>query len=134
VSLELHLRFAGGLLIALAVLHAAFPKRFAWREELQRLSLLNRQIFLVHTFFIAAVLVFFGSLSLFLADELLAGGRLARGVLMGFVVFWSLRLVIQLFVYDPALWRGQRFNTLIHVAFTVLWTYLVGIYILALRR
>ena len=45
MSLALHLRVAGAGLIVLALAHVLFPRRFAWREELPRLSLLNRQIF-----------------------------------------------------------------------------------------
>ena len=60
---EWHLRIAGALQILLALLHLAFPKRFQWKEELARLSPLNRQIFLVHTFFICVVLTLIGALS-----------------------------------------------------------------------
>lgn len=117
-----------------AVLHLAFPKRFHWDEELARLSLLNRQIFRVHVLFICVVLVFFGALSLFLTEALLAPSPLARAVLMGFTAFWSLRLYVQLFVYERALWRDSRFNTGMHLLFTVLWVYLVTVYGVALRR
>lgn len=118
----------------LALLHFAFPKRFRWDEELSRLSLLNRQMFRVHVLFICVVLVFFGALSLFLADALLEPGPLARGVLMGFTALWALRLYIQLFVYERALWRESRFNTAVHVLFTAFWAYLVTVYAMALRH
>jgi hypothetical protein len=134
MSLAWHLRLAGAALIALALLHATFPRRFAWRDELPRLSLLNRQVFVVHTFFIAVVLLLFGGASLFLADELLAGGRLARSVLGAFTVFWSLRLGVQLFVYDRALWRGNPAHTRVHAGLTLFWSYLVLVYGLALLR
>ena len=134
MSLALHLRIAGAALVLLALAHVFFPKRFRWKEELERLSLLNRQIFLVHTFFIAAVLVFFGGVSFFLAEELLRPGPLPRGVLLGFTVFWGLRLLVQLFVYDPSLWRGDRFNSAVHVVFTGFWSYLVAVYGCALWR
>ena len=133
MNLVLHLRLAGAGLMLLAFVHVFFPRRFGWREELPRLSLLNRQMFGVHVFFIALVLLFFGAVSLVLAEELLAGGRLAQGVLTGFVVIWSLRLLTQLFVYDRSLWRGHRFNTTVHVVFSAFWTYLVVVYALALR-
>jgi hypothetical protein len=54
-------------------------------------------------------------------------------VLTGFLVFWLSRLAIQLFVYDPAIWRGRRFYTLMHVAFSIFWTYVVLTYGEALR-
>ena len=45
MSLAHHLRLAGTGLVVLALLHAAFPRRFNWSKELPRLSLLNRQIY-----------------------------------------------------------------------------------------
>ena len=133
MNLVLHLQLAGAGLLALAAAHLLFPRRFAWREELPRLSLLNRQMFQVHVVFIVAMLTLFGALSVFLADELVDGSRLAKALLTGFVVIWSMRLVTQLFVYDRSLWRGQRGPTLIHVGFTAFWAYLVLVYGLALR-
>lgn len=124
-----HLRIAGALQIVLALLHLAFPKRFQWKEELARLSPLNRQIFHVHTFFICVVLVMIGALSLFAADALLEPTRLSRLVLGGIATFWGLRLLCQWFVYDASLWRGQRFNTAMHVLFSLLWLYLTSVYL-----
>ena len=129
---EWHLRIAGALQILLALLHLAFPKRFKWKEELARLSPLNRQIFLVHTFFICVVLTLIGALSLLAANTLLEPSRLSRLVLGGFATFWGLRLLCQFFVYDASLWRGQRFNTVMHALFSLLWLYLTGVYLGAL--
>ena len=128
MSFALHLRVAGTGLVVLALLHAAFPRRFNWKEELPRLSLLNRQMFLVHCFFIAAMLTFFGVLSFVLARDLATPSPLSKAVLLGFAVFWLLRLFVQLFVYDPRLWRGHALHTTLHVAFTVFWVYLVAVY------
>ncbi len=129
---EWHLRIAGALQILLALLHLAFPRRFQWKEELARLSPLNRQIFLVHTFFICVVLTLIGTLSLLAASTLLEPSRLSRLVLGGFATFWGLRLLCQFFVYDASLWRGQRFNTVMHALFSLLWLYLTGVYLGAL--
>jgi hypothetical protein len=128
---EWHLRIAGALQIALAILHVFFPRRFNWKEELGRLSLLNRQIFLVHTIYIALVLMLIGALSLIAPRALLDPTPLARFVLAGFTLFWGLRLVFQWVVYDRSLWRGNRFNTLMHWLFTALWMYLSFVYALA---
>jgi hypothetical protein len=132
VILELLVRVAGALQIALAALHLTFPKRFRWGEELSRLSLLNRQMFLVHTLFLCVVLVLFGSLSLFSPRALLEPTLLARLVLSGIAVFWGLRLVVQWFVYDARLWRGDRSRTLVHLGLSALWAYLTAVYLAAL--
>jgi hypothetical protein len=131
-TIELHLRVVGALQIGLALLHVFFPKRFQWKEELDRLSLLNRQIFLVHTLFIVVVIMAIGALSLIAPEALLDSTRLARLVLGGFAGFWGLRLAVQFLVYDASLWRGHTFNTAVHVLFSLLWLYLTGTYTAAL--
>lgn len=133
MNLSLHLRIVGLLLLALATAHFFFPKRFGWKEDLGKLTLLNRQIFLVHDFFIMLMLYLFGTLSFFFAPLLLERSPLARVVLIGMILFWLLRLAAQLFYYDRALWTGNRFNTVAHLLFTVMWSYFVLVYVLALR-
>lgn len=128
MNIELHFRIAGALQIAIAALHLTFPKRLGWKEELPRLSLLNRQIFVVHAIFICIVLVLMGGLSLFAPGALLEPSRLARLVLAGFTAFWALRLAFQWFVYDQKLWRGSRSNTLLQFGATALWLYFTAVY------
>ena len=122
---QLHLRIAGALLIALAGAHVTFPRRFKWREEMARVSLLNRQMFFVHIFFICLGLAMNGALALFWTNALLEKSALAAVVLGCITLFWFLRLLVQLFVYDSSLWRGNRFNTCMHVVFSLFWTYLM---------
>jgi hypothetical protein len=126
--MKLLLQIAGGIQILLAITHAFFPKRFQWKEELSRLSLLNRQIFMVHTSFICFMLMMMGALSLFASQSLLQPTNLSRLVLGGFASFWFLRLLFQWFVYDWRLWKGHAFNTFIHFLFTVMWGYLASAY------
>lgn len=112
---------------------AATSDNFGWKQELGSLSLLTRQMFIVHTFFIALVVALIGGLSLFCADSLLTPGPLSRAVLLGIFVFWLFRLAFQWFVYDPAIWRGRRFYTFMHCLFSAFWIYAVLAYGLALR-
>jgi len=128
VSLELHLRIAGALLLLLAAVHPLFPKQLGWKEDLAHLTLLNRQIFLVHVSFIVLTLVLFGALALFFAADLVAPSRLATAVLAGLTLFWGLRLLTQQFVYDRSHWRGNRRNTILHILASLLWTYLAAVF------
>lgn len=132
MNLAWHLKMVGLLQLLLAFAHLFFPRRFAWREELARLSLLNRQMFLVHCFFIVLTLVLFGVLSLGFTGLLMERTPLAKVVLTGLCVFWLARLVVQFFVYDSKLWRGNRFNTMAHVLFSLLWGYYTVTYVWAL--
>jgi hypothetical protein len=128
MSLSFHLKVVGTSLLLLAVAHAFFPRRFNWGDELHRLSPLNRQIFQVHCFFIGLVLAMFGSLALCFTSALLERTALARIVLGGLVLFWLARLLVQFFVYDSSLWKGNRFNTRIHWLFSILWVYYVAVF------
>ena len=96
------------------------------------MSLMTRQVFIVHCFFIALMLVLLGICSAFYADTLLAPNDLSRVLVAGMVVFWLSRLLVQLFVYDPKIWRGRRFYTAMHVLFSLMWTYFVATYSAAL--
>ena len=132
--LEINLKIVGALLVVLGIAHGAFNKQFEWKTELARLSLLNRQMFLVHCFFIALTLILMGSVTLFYTDALLQPVPLSRVVLAAVVVFWLCRLFIQFFVYDSMLWRGNRFNAWMHVLFSLFWTYVVLTYFFAAKH
>ena len=128
MTLSLHLRIAGALLLLLATSHVLFQRQFRWGEELARLSILNRQIFLVHNFFIVLVVALMGAVSLLAPDALLERTRLGAWVLGGLALFWATRLALQFFVYDASLWRGDRLRTTVHVVFAALWSYLTVVY------
>src|SRR4051812_45905934 len=117
--MELHLTIIGVLLLALAALHLIFPRYFNWESELGALSLINRQIMKVHTFFIALILVLMGVLALTSTHDLVAT-PLGRRISLGFGIFWTCRLLIQFFGYSSALWKGKRFETRVHIVFACL--------------
>jgi hypothetical protein len=123
-ALLIHLRTSGVLLALLAVMNLFVPRRFRWREELQQVSLLNRQIFQVHGFFIVLILALTAALLLTSSPALLEPSRLSRAVLIGLSIFWALRMVMQWCFYSPETWRGNTFNTAMHYLFSTMWVYL----------
>ncbi|MFN0277089.1 MAG: hypothetical protein ACKVRN_00665 [Pyrinomonadaceae bacterium] len=128
--MELHLKIIGLLQIALALLHAIFPRRFDWKRELISLNLLNRQIMYVHTLFIAITIALMGILCLSSANDL-TSTALGKRICLGLAVFWITRLFIQFFGYSSELWKGKTFETIVHISFSILWVYLSGVYLLA---
>lgn len=124
--MEVHLKIIGYLLMLLALIHVIFPKYFNWKDELKDLSLMNKQMMMVHTFFIALTVFLMGSVLVLESKELIET-NLGRKIILGFAVFWSIRLFIQLFVYSPELWRGKKFETVIHVFFTCFWVYISAV-------
>jgi hypothetical protein len=114
-------------LILLALIHAIFPKVFDWKNELATLTLINRQLMTVHTFFIALVVFLMGVLCITSAHELLTTD-LGKRILGGLAIFWGIRLVTQLFWYSPQLWKGKPRETAIHILFIAIWASITTIF------
>lgn len=127
---EIHIRTIGLISICLAILHFAFPSRFNWKQELKSLSLINKQLMQVHTFFIALVVLLMGLLCLFMSSELVHT-LLGKWILRGMFVFWFTRLIFQFFVYSSRLWKGKKFETIIHIIFSFTWIYFSAVMLLA---
>ena len=128
--MEIHLKIIGILLILLALIHFVFPKRFNWKQELSSLSLINRQLMYVHSFFIAFVIFLMGLLCFTSANDLLST-NFGKRILLGLAIFWAVRLLVQFFGYSSKLWKGRSFETTIHIAFSLFWIYLVTVFTLA---
>lgn len=122
MNIELHIQICGALLIALGLIHIGFPKYFKWKEELEKLSLINRQMMKTHTFFLVLILEFMGFLCLTSTHDLLTTD-LGKTLLLALSVFWGIRLFAQLFTYSTKLWKGKRFETIVHITFCLLWIY-----------
>src|SRR5690606_44389 len=125
--MEIHFKIIGILLMILALLHIFFPKYFNWKEELKSLSLINRQMMTVHTFFIAFVVFLIGLLCLTSATDLIQT-KLGRAISFGLGIFWVTRLFFQIFIYSPKLWKGKTFETTAHILFSLLWIYLSSVF------
>lgn len=126
--MEIHYKIIGVLLTALALVHVIFPKYFKWKEELRSLSLINRQMMTVHTFFIALVVFLMGLLCLTSTTDLIET-KLGKTISLGLGIFWSTRLFIQFFGYSTELWKGKTFETIVHILFSFLWTYLSVVFL-----
>ncbi len=127
--MEAHLKLIGFLLVVLALLHAAFARYFNWRHELAAVSLINREMMYVHTFFLALTVLLMGLLCLTSAAELVST-PLGRKLALGCGLFWLARLLIQFFGYSARLWQGKRFETIVHVVFSAFWAYLSAVFML----
>src|SRR5260221_12109623 len=125
--MHLHLKIIGILVIALSMVHVVFPRYFNWEKELRSLSLINRQMMTVHTFFIALTVFLIGLLCLTSTNELI-DTNLGKKISLGLGIFWTMRLFIQLWGYSPVLWKGKTFETSVHVLFVLMWTYLSFIF------
>lgn len=129
IPMDVLLKITGTILVVLALLHSIFPKYFNWDTELAQLSLINRQMTKVHTFFIAFVVFLMGLLCLVETTDLI-DTALGKNISLGLGVFWLTRLIIQFFGYSTKLWKGKRFETVVHIIFSILWMFLSGVFLL----
>jgi hypothetical protein len=126
--MELQLKIIGFLLILLAIVHVIFPKYFDWESQLSTLSLINREMMYIHTFFIAFVVLLMGILCVTSSSELVSTS-LGNRICLGLGIFWGTRFLIQFFGYSSQLWKGKPFETIVHVLFSLLWGYLTFIFL-----
>ena len=127
--MELHLIVIGICLICLGLVHAIFPKQFKWKEELSLISIVNRDMMYVHTFFIAFTLVLVGLFCLTSTNEII-NTPLGKRVALGLGIYWIARFLVQFFGYSSKTWRGKRKETTVHILFAIFWAYISVVFIM----
>jgi alginate O-acetyltransferase complex protein AlgI len=127
LSLALWLASAGNFCAIAAGIQ--IPYRLNWREELPKLSSFNRKIFLNYYFYIGVMVLTWGSLTAFLHDDMLRGGRSSvclAGIMAG---FWTLRVVVDFVFFKHSDWpKGAQF-VIGHVLLTSLFIFLATSYL-----
>ena len=120
--MELNIKIAGIFMIFLSLMHIGFPRYFKWEIELKKVSLINKQLMEVHTFFVAFTVFLMGILCMISSNDLI-NSMLGRRISIGLGIFWGLRLFIQIFGFSSNLWKGKTFETSMHFIFTTIWIY-----------
>ncbi|MCB1237860.1 MAG: hypothetical protein KDM91_22535 [Verrucomicrobiae bacterium] len=106
--------------LAIAMINLRLDRLLGWRAELDTLSLLLREVFFIHKWFITITLVIFGVVTLRFAGEFAAGtNALGRWLAAGIGLFWAIRTGVQWLYYDWSHWRGKAGRTAIHWTLTI---------------
>ncbi|HEY3227316.1 MAG TPA: hypothetical protein VGK61_10025 [Planctomycetota bacterium] len=107
-SLALWLAGAGHFVILVA--SAQVPARLGWREDLAKLTPFNRKLMWTYGGFTVLTIIAFGVLTLVLHNELLRGDRAALGLAAFIGVYWTVRILVDLFYFGHSGWpRGRAF-------------------------
>ncbi|MGA2258215.1 MAG: hypothetical protein ABSG53_26415 [Thermoguttaceae bacterium] len=123
-----HLIFIGGVgQLFVLIASAMVPFRLDWKAGFQCLPRLHRQMYWVYGGYIVLSIVAFGLISLFNAQALAGGTRLARSFCLYVALFWGIRLVLQAVLdvkpHLTAWWLRLGYHGL-----TALFLYLTAIY------
>lgn len=116
---------AGFVQVAIAFTNFFLPRKLKYRENLARVSPIMRQIFVVHSVYIVGVVLLFAAATFGFAGELTSGHGLGRFLAAAIALFWLFRAPVQLFYYDAALRKENRWGD---VAFTLGALFLAGTY------
>jgi hypothetical protein len=115
-TLELALQLAAVGQAAVALLNLNLVRLLRWQPDLARMTLLVRQVFQIHTFFISATLLIFAALTGRFAHELATGSDpIGRWLAGGIGLFWAIRAILQVAHYSPSHWRGIPSRTAVHL-------------------
>ena len=121
--------------LALAGLNLFIVRLLKWRADLERMPLLMREVFWVHTWFISVTLTIFAVMTLRFIFEIVDGSNVACTSLAAAIgIFWGIRTVIQLSYYSPTHWRGRPGKTVIHIGLCVLYSGMSAVYLAAAGR
>ena len=120
---------AGAGQLSVLVASALVPVRLQWKSELAHLPRLHRQMYWVYGGYTVIGIIALGLISLFNAEALASGSRLARCICGYAAIFWGVRLSLQavLDVKDQlSLWwlkAGYHTLTVLFTTFTLIYAY-----------
>ena len=107
---------------------AQLPHRLDWKNDLAKLRPFNRKLLWTYWAFTGLTLVAFGTLTLVLHDELLAGNRAALALAVFICIFWAARIAVDGFYFSHRDWPSGRQFVIGHVLLTGLFTFLFCTY------
>lgn len=113
----------GFLWLAFFVFHIFFWKLFDWKQDLSKLTEVNRAIMQILNLCLMLVFLLFAYVSLFHADELLTTS-LGNSILYGIVLFGFFRAIEQVIFFDM---KQNRSKAILVIALVGTMIYLIPI-------
>jgi hypothetical protein len=127
LSVALWLAGVGHFVLLLA--GAQVPHRLDWKNDLAPLRPFNRKLLWTYWAFTGLTLVAFGTLTLVLHDELVAGNRAALAVAAFIAVFWGARIVVDALYFSHRDWPRGAWFVAGHILLTALFLFLLSTYV-----
>jgi hypothetical protein len=124
------LKIAAGLHLVLIWAGTTMPRVVKLREHLAVLPAFIRRLFFVYYVFIGLMLVGFGILTFLFAREMAMGEPIARALCIFLTVFWMIRLLAAIFVFDVRPYLISGFYRIGYHVINVVFLYLLLIYAL----
>jgi alginate O-acetyltransferase complex protein AlgI len=126
LSLAIYAVALGQLIVPIASFQV--PARLGWKQDIAKLTRFNQKIFWVYGFYILLSIVSFAVLTWRLHDEFLAGELAARWIAGFIAIFWSVRVLVDIFWYDHRDWPPGNALLAGHALVTSLFCTLAAVY------
>lgn len=104
------------------------PIRLNWKEELAKVSSFNRKIFLNYYATVGLTIIGFGGLTLIFKNELLAGSDTALCLAFLIALFWTMRVLVDIFYFKHEEWPKGFLFAAGHAALTTLFILMASVY------
>ena len=127
--LQIGLVIGGCSLGVLSIASFWIPKILGWKEKLEGLTPLMRELFWVYSFYVWSSHVFFTVLTLSFGEWLMGGTGAAIAMNSFMLFWWSVRLYLQFFGFDLGEVDGSRFNRIAKHLLTMLFIGLVVLFL-----
>jgi len=127
LSLALWLAGAGHFCVLIASFQV--PYRLNWKDDLAKLTPLNRKLMWVHGGFAVLTIMAFGVMSLLLHAEMLRGDRAALALAFFIGLYWLLRIVVDFAYYSHRDWPAGVSFRIGHILLTSLFVFLSASYL-----
>ena len=106
--MELLIKLGGVYNIALVIFHLLFWRLFDWKNDLRKLSFLNRAIMQVLNLSLSFAFIIFSYISLVHTNELLSTA-LGHSLLILMLLFWVARSIEQIVFFKLKHWSSIAF-------------------------
>ncbi|HEX4084857.1 MAG TPA: hypothetical protein VHY22_08105 [Chthoniobacteraceae bacterium] len=115
--------------VCIAALNYSLIRIMGWREPLERLPLLVREVFQVHVWFISITLLIFAAFTVRFAGAMAA--EPCRWMACAVGVFWAIRTVLQVVYYSGSHWHGLPGRTAVHITLLAVYGGFAAVYLTA---
>lgn len=131
-TLTLALQTAAILQMGVAIINLGLARILHWEKEVENMSLLLRQVFQIHGWYISLTLAIFAVMTFRFAGEMAGGAHPALQWLSALIaLFWGSRVILQFTHYSPSHWRGRPGRTIIHGLLILIYTSFTVTYLFA---
>ncbi|HUS01862.1 MAG TPA: hypothetical protein VMY77_09055 [Chitinophagaceae bacterium] len=114
--------------IALVLGSLAIPKILKWKDELNKVQPLIRQIFWTYAGYILITNLYFGLVSVLATKELIDGSVLACAITGFITLYWFSRVAIQFFYFDRSSFPPGRILLIGEILLVTLFVFLTLVY------